>query len=302
LQSWRGESRPHDHRDAVLNLREALFSLPQYLLPQHPLSRLMHHLTACENRAWKNAFIKSFIRVYGVDMSEALEPNPEAYPCFNAFFTRPLKPEARPLCAEGDALLCPADGTISQIGDISDEQIFQAKGKAFSTTELLGGDADRAKPFLNGKFATIYLSPRDYHRLHMPLAGALREMIHVPGRLFSVNAATTNFVPKLFARNERVAALFDTAAGPMALVLVGAINVASIETVWHGVVTPPTAKSIRIWNYAENAPSLAKGEEMGRFNMGSTIIILFGKDAIAWENHRVPGSPVRMGQALGRIA
>ena len=289
-------------RDTVLNIREALYSVPQYVLPQHSLSRLMHHMSRCENKVWKNACITSFVRLFDVNMNEAAEPNPRAYPCFNAFFTRALKPEARPLYPEAGAVLCPADGTLCQIGKLTDDQIIQAKGNTFSATQLLGGAAERAKPFLNGRFATIYLSPRDYHRLHMPLAGRLREMVHVPGRLFSVNAATTNFVPGLFARNERVVALFDTEIGPMALVLVGAIFVASIETVWHGVVTPPTMESARIWNYAEDAPSLAKGEEMGRFNMGSTIIALFGEDAVSWERNLMPGSAVRMGQILGRFS
>jgi phosphatidylserine decarboxylase len=282
-----------------LNIRDALVSLPQYALPHHALSRLMHHLTRCENRIWKDAFIKTIIRQYGVDMGEALEPDPTAYPCFNAFFTRPLKPEARPLSTEPGALLCPADGAISQIGRITDELVLQAKGKTFTVTELLGDDAARAEPFRDGHFATIYLSPRDYHRLHMPLAGTLREMAHIPGRLFSVNAATTRFVPRLFARNERVAAIFHTEAGPMALVLVGAIFVASIETVWHGVVTPPSVPSVRAWQYPSGTVLLDKGAEMGRFNMGSTILLLMGRDAIAWRNDLNAGDPVKMGQSLG---
>ncbi|QSA97514.1 archaetidylserine decarboxylase [Methylococcus sp. EFPC2] len=282
-----------------MSLRDALVSLPQYILPHHPLSRVMHHLTRCENRLWKDAFIRNIIRIYGVDMSEALEPDPDAYPSFNAFFTRPLKPDARPLSAEPGALLCPADGAISQIGRIADDSLIQAKGKSFSATELLGGDPARGELFRDGHFATIYLSPRDYHRLHMPLTGTLREMVHVPGRLFSVNAATTRFVPNLFARNERVVAVFDTEVGPMALVLVGAIFVASIETVWHGVVTPPTASQIRTWVYSEDAPRLEKGAEMGRFNMGSTIVVLFGKDAVDWGKDLGEGDKVRMGQALG---
>ena len=280
---------------------ETLFSLPQYILPHHFLSGIMHRLARCENRQWKNAFIKLIVRLYGVNLAEAQEPNPEAYPSFNAFFTRALKPEARPRCTEADALLCPADGAICQIGEITTGRILQAKGKLFDATELLGGDPDRAKPFLNGKFATIYLSPRDYHRLHMPLAGTLREMVHIPGRLFSVNAATANTVPNLFARNERVAAIFDTEAGPMALVLVGAIFVASIETVWHGEVTPPTRAEVKTWIYGEDAPSLAKGEEMGRFNMGSTIIVLFGDDAVKWDNALTPGTKVRLNQKLGAL-
>jgi len=283
-------------------LPEFLFSRLQYILPQHALSRLMHRLTRCENRAWKNAFIKTIVRLYRVDVDEAREPDLAAYPSFNAFFTRALRPDARPLCPDRDALLCPADGAVSQIGDIAAGRILQAKGKHYSAEELLGGDAERAKPFANGKFATIYLSPRDYHRLHMPLAGTLKEMVHVPGRLFSVNAATADNVPNLFARNERVAAIFDTEAGPMALVLVGAIFVASIETVWHGEVTPPAGTQVRTWNYSGDVPVLAQGEEMGRFNMGSTIIVLFGDNAVAWEAGLKAGDAVRMGQKLGRRA
>jgi len=295
-------SRP-THRVTALNIRDALVSLPQYILPHHALSRLMHHLTRCENRIWKDAFIKTIIRLYGVDMGEALEPDPAAYPCFNAFFTRPLKPDARPLGTDPGALLCPADGAISQIGRITDDRVLQAKGQTFTVTELLGNDPARAEPFRDGHFATIYLSPRDYHRLHMPLAGSLREMVHIPGRLFSVNAATTRFVPRLFARNERVATIFDTEeAGPMALVLVGAIFVASIETVWHGVVTPPSVPSVRAWQYPSAAVHLDKGAEMGRFNMGSTVIVLMGKDAIAWRNEQSAGDPVKMGQSLGQLS
>jgi phosphatidylserine decarboxylase len=282
-------------------LTNHLFSLPQYILPHHFLSSLMHKAARCENRRWKNAFINIIVYLYGVDLSEAQEPDPEAYPSFNAFFTRALKPEVRPQCAETDALLCPADGAISQLGDITAGSIFQAKDKRFTAVELLGGDPERAQPFENGKFATIYLSPRDYHRLHMPLDGILREMVHIPGRLFSVNAATVNTVPNLFARNERVAAIFDTEAGPMALVLVGAIFVASIETVWHGEVTPPTVLQTKTWTYSGDAPNLAKGEEMGRFNMGSTIIVLFGENTMAWDEALKPGDTVRLGQKLGRF-
>lgn len=284
------------------NLTEYLFALPQYFLPHHALSLAMHRLARCENRVWKNLFIKCIVRAFGVDLSEAREPNPEAYPCFNAFFTRALNADARPLCDEEGAVLCPADGAVSQIGDIADGRLLQAKGKSFTVIDLLGGDADRARDFRNGKFATIYLSPRDYHRLHMPIAGTLKEMVHVPGRLFSVNAATASTVPNLFARNERVAALFDTEAGPMALVLVGALFVASIETVWHGEVTPPTSPQVRAWKYVQDAPNLAKGQEMGRFNMGSTVIVLFGEHAVDWEAAMRPGDETRMGQKIGRLA
>ncbi|PKM10961.1 MAG: phosphatidylserine decarboxylase [Gammaproteobacteria bacterium HGW-Gammaproteobacteria-3] len=283
-----------------MTIKEALTTLPQYTLPHHALSRLMSILTHCENKRWKNLFIKQIIRHYRVNMAEALETDIEAYASFNAFFTRALKPGARPITRDPDAIASPADGIVSQAGSIEKGRIFQAKGKSFSTAELLG-DSQRAALFDAGAFTTIYLSPKDYHRLHMPLTGTLTEMVHIPGRLFSVNNATTNCVPGLFARNERVAALFDTEAGPMALVLVGAIFVSSIETVWHGVVTPPTIKNVRSWRYDTAAPHLQTGEEMGRFNMGSTIIVLFGKDRTAWADSLKAGNPVKLGQKIGSI-
>ena len=282
-----------------MTFKEALTTLPQYILPHHTLSKMMSKLTHCENKAWKNLFIKQIIRHYGVNMNEALEKDINAFKSFNEFFTRKLKPGTRPLTEVHNAIACPADGTVSQAGNITDDTIFQAKGKSFTATDLLGGDAERAEPFKNGVFTTIYLSPKDYHRLHMPLTGTLREMVHIPGRLFSVNTATTNSVPGLFARNERVAALFDTDAGPMALVLVGAIFVSSIETVWHGVVTPPSINSVRNWQYQENAPVLQIGEEMGRFNMGSTIIVLFGKDKAEWASNFTADKVVKLGERIG---
>jgi phosphatidylserine decarboxylase len=260
----------------------------------------MSHLTHCENRPWKNLFIRQIIKHYGVNMDEALEPDINAYLSFNHFFTRELKPEARPLTTEEGAIASPADGVVSQAGHITNGEIFQAKGKSFTAVDLLGGDAERAKPFNNGVFSTIYLSPKDYHRLHMPLTGTLKEMVHIPGRLFSVNTATTRSVPGLFARNERVAAIFDTEAGPMALVLVGAIFVSSIETVWHGVVTPPTVSTVMTWFYQKTkAVTLQKGEEMGRFNMGSTIIVLFGKDCVQWNADVQAEKPVKLGEKIG---
>ena len=282
-----------------MTFKEALTTLPQYILPHHALSKMMSKLTHCENKAWKNLFIKQIISHYGVNMNEALEQDINAFKSFNDFFTRELKPGTRPLTEEHNAIACPADGAVSQAGNITDGKIFQAKGKSFTATDLLGGDAERVKPFNNGVFTTIYLSPKDYHRLHMPLTGTLREMVHIPGRLFSVNTATTNSVPGLFARNERVAAIFDTDAGPMALVLVGAIFVSSIETVWHGVVTPPSITSLRNWQYQENAPVLKIGEEMGRFNMGSTIIVLLGKDKTEWASNFTANKVVKLGEKIG---
>lgn len=283
-----------------MTLKQLFTVQPQHVIPHHALSVLMSKLTHCENTLWKNLFIKSIIRMYGVNMDEAKFQNLDHYPSFNHFFTRELKAGARPIAPEADAIACPADGAVSQAGTIENGQIFQAKGHSYSALELLGGDAKRAEAFENGSFATIYLSPKDYHRLHMPLTGTLKEMVHVPGRLFSVNAATVEGVPNLFARNERVACMFDTEAGPMALVLVGAIFVSSVETVWHGVVTPPSISEPRVWQYRENAPVLEKGAEMGRFNMGSTIIVLFGQDKCTWNQKLVAGTPVKLGEDIGR--
>ena len=283
-----------------MTFKEFFTVLPQYLLPHHALSWLMSRLTHSTWPVWKNSFIKSVIALYGVNMEEARSSSLEDYPSFNAFFTRELKPGVRPIVARVDAIACPADGSVSQAGAINEGEIFQAKGHRYSVLELLGGDSESAEAFKNGSYATIYLSPKDYHRLHMPLKGRLKQMVHVPGRLFSVNAATVSAVPKLFARNERVVCIFDTEAGPMALILVGAIFVSSVETVWHGVVTPPTISETRTWHYAEKeAPILDKGAEMGRFNMGSTIIVLFAQDRIAWEGELVAGHPVKLGEQMG---
>ena len=283
-----------------MTLKTLFTVLPQYALPHHFLSRLMSKLTHCENTLFKNLFIKLIIRLYGVNMGEAQFQTLDHYPSFNHFFTRALKDGARPITGSAHAIACPADGAVSQAGAIKDGRIFQAKGHSFTALELLGGDADRASIFENGSFTTIYLSPKDYHRLHMPLTGSLKEMVHIPGRLFSVNNATANAVPNLFARNERVACIFDTEAGPMALILVGAIFVSSVETVWHGVVTPPTIREPSFWQYQNNAPKLEKGEEMGRFNMGSTIIVIFGKDKIAWDESLTAGTSVKLGEQIGR--
>jgi phosphatidylserine decarboxylase len=283
-----------------MNLKEIVTVLPQYALPHHALSGLMSKLTHCQNKAWKNLFIKSIVQMYGVNMQEAKFQDLDHYPSFNDFFTRELKDGARQITSAADAIACPADGEVSQAGPISNGRIFQAKGHEYSALELLGGDAQRARAFENGSFATIYLSPKDYHRLHMPLTGSLKEMVHIPGRLFSVNNTTVGAVPNLFARNERVACIFDTEAGPMALILVGAIFVSSVETVWHGVVTPPSISAPRTWRYEDNAPTLEKGVEMGRFNMGSTIIVLFGKEKTAWNDDFISGKAVQLGEAIGQ--
>ena len=281
------------------NLRDNLFVLLQYILPQHPISRLIHWLTRLRVPWLKNLMGRWFIRHFQVNMDEAVETDIEAYPDFNSFFTRALKPGARPLATETNAVLCPVDGAVSQADKIEGDAIFQAKGHQFSVQTLLGNSTNWSDKFQNGLFTTLYLSPRDYHRIHMPLTGTLKEVIHVPGRLFSVNPVTTRKVPGLFARNERVACLFETEHGPMGMVLVGAINVASIETVWQGVVTPPAGKRIQTWDYSDKPVVLQAGDEMGRFNMGSTVILLFGPQQVEWTNKLVADAPVRMGELIG---
>ena len=283
-----------------MTIAQRLFIWLQYLLPQHFLSRLMLRLTRLRSRALLNLMLPWFIRRFGVNMQEATEPDWRHYGSFNEFFTRALKSDARSL-AEGDSTLaCPVDGATSQFGRIDNDCIFQAKGQSYTLSQLLGGDPKLVDEFRDGDFATLYLSPRDYHRIHMPVSGKLRQVIHVPGKLFSVNPTTTQGVPALFARNERAVCVFDTAVGPMAMILVGAIFVASIETVWQGVITPPRGKRIQNWDFTKQDIQLGKGEEMGRFNMGSTVILLFGKQAIEWTDLLQAGKPVRMGQALAQ--
>lgn len=245
--------------------------------------------------------IRAFIRRFGVDLGEAAVPDITAYPTFNAFFTRALRAGARPVTAEPDAIACPVDGTLSQLGNITGERAVQAKDRSFSLGELLGGDAVVAGKFAAGACMTLYLSPKDYHRVHMPVDGTLLRMLHVPGRLFSVSPAATRTVRGLFARNERVAMIFDTAVGPMAVVMVGAFNVGSIETVWAGEITPPRGRVLRSWDYLDNRLELAKGAELGRFNMGSTVILLFAADRVRWQRELSPGSVVRMGQRIGTL-
>ena len=271
-----------------------------YPLPHHLLSRLVLWATRQESRATPAA-IRWFARKFDVDMKDAVEEELGSYTSFNRFFTRALKPEARPIDQQANSICSPADGRISAIGEITDGQIYQAKGRDYSLDVLIGGDQSAAQRLANGGFTTIYLSPRDYHRLHMPVAGTLLSQTHIPGRLFSVGPHTVRALPNLFARNERVIAQFETEAGLMALVLVGAINVAAIETVWHGLVTPPQRRSMSTVNYPdEQAVNLAKGDEMGRFNMGSTIIVLM-ENPVAWRVDMQAGDAVRMGQFLGSL-
>lgn len=296
------QDKPSPPKGTAQKILETLFVSLQYLLPHHLLSQLMHALTRVETKGVKDTLIRRVIDWYRVDMSEALESDPGAYRSFNDFFTRALRPDARPGAESANAVACPADGTLSAAGDIEDGYLFQAKGHDYSLLELLGGDPAMSRLFEEGSFATIYLSPRDYHRVHMPYGGKLKSMVHVPGRLFSVNETTCRKVPRLFARNERVICLFETDIGPMAVILVGAIFVASIDTVWAGTVTPVRQRISR-WDYPPvgraKATTLDKGEEMGRFNMGSTVIVLFGREAVEWTEEFTAGSTVRMGQMIG---
>jgi phosphatidylserine decarboxylase len=289
-------------RDITKRIAQLLFVGLQYLLPHHLLSSLMHSIARIELKPVKDLLIRQAIKWYKVDMQEALQSDPTQYRCFNEFFTRRLRPDARAVSQDINQIAAPADGTLSQSGDIEAGFLFQAKGHDYSLLELLGGDAEMNRLFEDGNFATIYLSPRDYHRLHMPVSGRLKRMLHVPGRLFSVNATTCEKVPRLFARNERVICLFETDFGPMAMILVGAIFVSSIETVWAGAITP-VRQRVNSWDYEPSSTpatiELEKGEEMGRFNMGSTVILLFGKDAMDWTAEFTAGSPVRMGQTIG---
>lgn len=274
----------------------------QYLLPHHLLSALMHAIARIEWVPLKNFMISRVVELYDVDLSTAKEENPKNYASFNAFFTRELKQEARPIDA-GNAIVSPVDGTVSQAGDIKHGRIFQAKQHSYSLAELLGGKEHLAREFENGKFSTIYLSPRDYHRIHMPADGRLREMIHVPGRLFSVSPQTTRVVSRLFARNERLVNIFDSDNGPFAVIMVGAIFVSSMDTVWEGTVTPRRLQPTT-WNYLQQQPDirLNKGEEMGRFNMGSTVILLFPENTIDWQDMLSPDAKLQMGQGIAELS
>ena len=278
---------------------DTIFIFFQHIVPQHLLSRCTGFLAELRQPIWlKNWAIGLFVRHFGVDMNEAEESDHERYANFNEFFTRPLKAGVRPI-ADAD-IVCPADGAISQLGDIREGLCFQAKGKYFSTEELLAGDEARAAQFAGGRFATIYLSPRDYHRVHMPVTGRLNATSYIPGKLFSVNGTTADNVDRLFARNERLVCYFDTDRGPMTMVLVGAMIVAGIETVWSGQVAPPPKHPL-VTDYREPpAPvELEKGQEMGRFKLGSTVILLFPKDSMAWDEAYTAESPTRLGESLG---
>lgn len=268
----------------------------QYLLPKQALTELAGKVAGSRG-AWTPSLIKWFIGRYKVNMAEAANSDIRSYATFNDFFTRALKHDARPLA---DAqYVCPVDGAISQFGCIAHDQLFQAKGHTYSTTALVGGDANLAAQFQDGSFATIYLSPKDYHRIHMPCDGRLTRMIYVPGDLFSVNPVTARGVPGLFARNERVVCLFETANGPLVLTLVGATIVGSMATVWHGLVNPPRSAEVRVWRYDEQQIELKKGDEMGRFLLGSTVVMLFQKEALQFNPRWAATLPVRMGEVMG---
>ena len=278
-------------------MSDRLAVLPQYLIPKQALTALAGKFASAQLGGLTTSVIRRFVARYNVNMAEAANPDITSYASFNDFFTRALKDGARPL-ADAD-LICPVDGAISQFGPIAKDQIFQAKGHSYSTTTLVGGDAALGARFENGHFATLYLSPRDYHRIHMPCAGTLTRMIHVPGDLFSVNPTTARGVPGLFARNERVVCVFESPEhGPFVLVLVGATIVGSMATVWHGVVNPPRTKEIREWHYAPGQVTLAKGDELGRFLLGSTVVMLFPKDALEFNAEWRPAGAVRLGQMM----
>ncbi|MEY3380640.1 MAG: Phosphatidylserine decarboxylase proenzyme [Pseudomonadota bacterium] len=275
---------------------DRLAVLPQYLLPKKALT-VFAGWVAGGRWGWiTTAIIRRFIRRYQVNMAEAAEPDAASYASFNEFFTRALKNEARPLAPA--RFICPVDGAISQFGAIARDQIFQAKGHSYNTSALLAGQDNLAQAFQDGHFATLYLAPKDYHRVHMPCAGNLKRMIHVPGELFSVNPVTARGVPGLFARNERVVCLFDTDHGPMALVLVGATIVGSMATVWHGVINPPRPGTVREWTYAPGEVRLSQGEEMGRFLLGSTVVLLWPKTTLEFDPDWAPSRAVRVGEKM----
>ena len=282
----------------TVSLWDKIITLPQYLIPQHTLSMLMYRVTRCEVVWLKNAIIRFITRQYQVNMAEAAETDLATYSSFNAFFTRLLKEGVRPLA--DNEIISPVDGVVSQAGPIISGQILQAKGQDYSVLTLLGGDDALTAEFTGGQFATIYLSPKDYHRIHMPVTGRLRKMRYVPGKLFSVSPRTARTVPDLFARNERVVVTFDTTIGPMVMVLVGAIFVGSMATVWSGQITPSYGKVIQQWTYdGEQAITIEQGQEMGRFNMGSTVVLLFGEQAVKFNDAIEADEPIQLGHAMG---
>jgi phosphatidylserine decarboxylase len=275
----------------------------QHLLPQHGISRLVLAATRSRAPAFKNALIRLFVRGFRPDMSDAVETEPTAYASFNDFFTRALRPGTRPVDSDPQAIVSPVDGTVSEAGELTADRLLQAKGHEYSLRALLAGNGAWERTFAGGTFATIYLAPYNYHRIHMPLAGELRESFYVPGRLFSVNRTTAQLVPGLFSRNERVFCGFDSGGMPWANILVGALNVGSMATVWHGDVTPRKHREITALPVSALLTSarLAKGEEMARFNMGSTVILLFPPGAVRWDSTLKAGNTLRMGERIGTL-
>lgn len=291
-----------DHDRTPPTLADQLKSLPLYPLPHHAISRLVHRLMRIRGAWFRRPFTRWFVKRFRVDMREALEPDPLAYASFNSFFTRALHPEARPLPDAAEAVCSPADGEISAWGAVRDGQIIQAKGHRYTLRSLLASAEGDDDGLDGGQFMTVYLSPRDYHRVHMPLDGELIEMRHVPGRLFSVGRHTVRTIPAVFSRNERVVCLFQGAAGRFAVVLVGAINVGSIETAWAGEITPPRGHRVQRWTYGPGAPRLARGDELGRFNMGSTAIVVFAPGLVELDPAQRCGDKVLVRQTIGRLA
>ena len=284
---------------AAPDLRDRLAVLPQYVWPQRLMTVLAGHAAASQARWWVRRVIPWFIARYGVNISEAADPGPAGYASFNDFFTRALRSGVRPLALAD--FVSPVDGAVIQCGPIVGDQLLQAKGHCYSTRALVGGDQALAARFDDGQFVSLYLSPRDYHRIHMPCGGRLVRMIHVPGHLFSVNPTTARGVPGLFARNERVVCLFESDSGPFVMVLVGATIVGSIATVWHGVVSPPRPGNVREWRYAADPVALRQGEEMGRFLLGSTVVLLFPKAMLRLNSQWTPGETVRLGEAMAML-
>ena len=281
------------------SISDRLAVLPQYLIPKQALTAFAGWVAGSQWGGVTTGIIDRFVHRYNVNMAEAANPDTASYKSFNEFFTRPLKASARPLA---DApYVSPVDGTISQCGPIAGDQVFQAKGHSYSTRALVGGDAALAAQFQDGEFATLYLSPRDYHRIHMPCAGRLTRMIYVPGDLFSVNPTTARGVPGLFARNERVVCVFEGEHGPFVMVLVGATIVGSMATVWHGVINPPRPGKVREWTYEMGNIALAQGEEMGRFLLGSTVVMLWPKGVMQFNKDWTPTRPIVMGEAMGSL-
>ena len=279
-------------------MSDRLAVLPQYLMPKRALTTLAGTLASAQLGGLTTLAIRRFVARYRVNMAEAANPDIASYASFNDFFTRALAPGMRPLAAAD--LICPVDGTISQFGSVEKDQIFQAKGHHYSTTALVGGDTELAARFEHGHFATLYLSPRDYHRIHMPCAGRLTRMVHVPGDLFSVNPTTARGVPGLFARNERVVCVFESDHGPFVLVLVGATIVGSMATAWHGQVNPPRTGTLRQWDYAPGQVELQQGEEMGRFLLGSTVVMLFPQGPLQFNPNWAAARPIQLGEAMAQ--